>query len=298
MGGVMLEATLLRMALVAYALAWIAQATSLWRARQAPLPRVRAVGFRTGGVGIQGPAASIGLMLLLAGLALHTASLVTRWTSLGHGPFTTMHEILSSNLWSLTLVLAVAALAVREVRGAWLAAAPVLLVLALWLLLADSRAGHLPPTYDTILLYLHTLVGKLFLGLLLVAVALSALPWLRGTAIGGRLTRAWADGGTSDARFDELAHRFAAFAFVFDTLMLIVGAVWAQDAWGRWWAWDPLETWAFLTWLALAACLHARVAIRPSPRVFGAWLACVFTIAFLTFFGVPFISTSPHKGAI
>jgi hypothetical protein len=60
---------------------------------------------------------------------------------------------------------------------------------------------------------------------------------------------------------------------VFDTLMLIVGAVWAQDAWGRYWAWDPLETWAFASWLALAAALHARATLRPAPAVFGLWLA-------------------------
>ena len=278
------ETSLLRLALVAYALAWAVQAL---RPRTAPT-----IGSSTTGATPLAP--GLGLTLLITGLALHTVSLAARWTTLGHGPFTTMHEILSSNLWSLTLVLALAAVIVREVRAAWLAAAPVLLVLALWLLMADSRAGHLPPTYDTILLYLHTLVGKLFLGLLLVAVALSAVPWLRGTLIGARLMR----DAPADVRCDELAHRFAAFAFVFDTLMLIVGAVWAQDAWGRWWAWDPLETWAFLTWLALAASLHARATIRPSPRVFGAWLACVFVIAFLTFFGVPFLSTSPHKGAV
>ena len=101
-----------------------------------------------------------------------------------------------------------------------------------------------------------------------------------------------------DRRLDELAHRFAAYAFVFDTLMLIVGAAWAQDAWGRYWAWDPLETWAFLTWLALAAALHARATLRPAPVRFGVHLAIVFALAFLTFFGVPFISTVPHQGAV
>ena len=62
--------------------------------------------------------------------------------------------------------------------------------------------------------------------------------------------------------------------------------------------WDPLETWAFLSWLALAAALHARATVRPSPATFGVWLGLVFVLAFLTFFGVPFISTVPHKGAV
>ncbi len=234
------------------------------------------------------------LAALLLALGLHTLALALRWQALGHGPFTTMHEILSSNLWSLALVFALAALALRDVRAAWPLAAPVLAVLGLWLCLADPRPGHFPATYATPLLYLHTLVGKLFLGLLLVAVALGLVPVLRRTAPGAR----WLAAAASDARLDELSHRFAAFAFVFDTLMLIVGAVWAQDAWGRYWAWDPLESWAFVSWLALAAALHGRATLRPTPALHGLWLAGVFAIAFLTFFGVPFISTAPHKGAL
>ncbi|MCU0941824.1 MAG: cytochrome c biogenesis protein CcsA [Hydrogenophaga sp.] len=232
--------------------------------------------------------------LLAVAVALHTASLSMRWSALGHGPFTTMHEILSSNLWSLSLVLLVSWWVVREVRPVVMVAMPVLLVLAFWLLMAPAGAGHLPATYDTPLLYIHTVVGKIYLGLLLVAVALGGVPLLRKTDWGHRRFSAAPD----DARLDQMAHRFAAFAFVFDGLMLIVGAVWAQDAWGRYWAWDPLETWAFFTWLALATALHARATLRPAPALFGAWLLGVFTLAFLTFFGVPFLSTAPHKGAI
>ncbi|MDP4299114.1 cytochrome c biogenesis protein [Leptothrix discophora] len=235
-------------------------------------------------------------VLLLAALAvtLHTVSLGLRWATLGHGPFTTMHEILSSNLWSLALVYGVSAAAIPVLRRLWLAVLPVLAVLAGWMLLADARPGHLPPTYETVLLYLHTLVGKLFLGLLLTALAWSAVPLLRTSAAGRRWTAALPE----DRRCDAMAHRYAAFAFVFEGAMLTVGAVWAQDAWGRYWGWDPLETWAFLTWLSLAATLHARITFGPSPVRFGLCLVGVFVLAFLTFFGVPFVSTSPHQGAI
>jgi len=80
--------------------------------------------------------------------------------------------------------------------------------------------------------------------------------------------------------------------------MLIVGAVWAQDAWGRYWAWDPLETWAFLTWLVLAFSLHLRFTVKTTPRTGAILILGVFAVAFLTFFGVPFISKAPHKGAV
>jgi ABC-type transport system involved in cytochrome c biogenesis permease subunit len=227
-------------------------------------------------------------------VALHAVSLGLRWVSLGHGPFTTMHEILSSNLWSLSLVYAIGASLSPALRRLWTAVLPVPALLAIWLLLADARPGHLPPTYETVLLYLHTLVGKIFLGLLLTALAWASVPLLRLSALGRRWTSALPD----ERRCDQLAHRCAAFAFVAEGAMLTVGAAWAQDAWGRYWGWDPLETWAFLTWLALAATLHARVTFRPSPIRFSLCLIGVFVLAFLTFFGVPFVSTSPHQGAI
>ena len=236
----------------------------------------------------------VALAALAAAVGLHTLSLTLRWQLLGHGPFTTMYEILSSNLWSLSLVFLVAAWALREVRGSLGVAAPVLVVMGAWMLMANAAPGHFPATYTTPLLYLHTVVGKLFLGLLLVAVALGLVPTLRRTGWGARLFA----GAAPDQRLDALSHRFAAFAFVFETFMLIAGAVWAQDAWGRYWAWDPLESWAFVTWLALVATLHARATLRPTPAVHGLWLLGVFVIAFFTIFGVPFVSTSPHKGAV
>ena len=231
--------------------------------------------------------------LLELAVSLHTLSLVLRWAEQGHGPFTTLHEILSSSLWSLALVFALCSLRVRELRLAFVTAMPVWLLLGSWLLITDSARGHLPPTYDTPLLYLHTLVGKFYLGLLLVAMALGLLPALPRCAAVQR----WL-GEVDPARLDELAHRFAGLAFVFEWLMLVVGAVWAQDAWGRYWAWDPLESWAFASWLALGAALHARATFRPPPGRFGVWLVACFALAFLTFFGVPYLSTSPHKGAI
>lgn len=233
--------------------------------------------------------------LLALAVALHTGALALRWQALGHGPFTTLHEILSSSLWSLALGMALAGTLLREVRAAQPLAAPLWWLLIAWLLIANPAPGHLPPTYDTVLLYLHALVGKLFLALLLLALVLALLPWVR---------RRWPHATRwhslpAEARFDHLAHACAAFAFVCQTLMLIVGAVWAQDAWGRYWAWDPLERWAFVTWLALAAALHARSTTPgAAARRFGPWLAAVFALAFLSFFGVPFLSQVPHQGAI
>jgi cytochrome c-type biogenesis protein CcsB len=60
------------------------------------------------------------------------------------------------------------------------------------------------------------------------------------------------------AVLDKMAYRTIAFAFPIWTFAVIAGAIWAQDAWGRYWGWDPKETWAFITWVIYAGYLHAR----------------------------------------
>jgi len=234
------------------------------------------------------------LALMLLGLLLHTASIALRWDRLGHGPYITLFEILSSNIWSLLLVFSLAYWRLPSVRPSAAVVMPILFLVMGWLLMTNPGEGHLPATYHTIWLFIHIGFGKVFLGAVLVAVGLSGIILLRKTAFGlQRFASLPVDGALS-----ELSFRFMALGFIFESLMLVAGAIWAQDAWGRYWAWDPLETWAFLTWLVLAISLHARVTYKLSPPVGAVLVLGVFVVAFLTFFGVPFVSTSPHKGAV
>jgi ABC-type transport system involved in cytochrome c biogenesis permease subunit len=153
--------------------------------------------------------------------------------------------------------------------------------------LADPQSTPLPATYANPWLWAHVLAGKLFLGCCLVAssLAATALLGLAGSAM-------------RKPQLDQIAWRWLMLAFLFHSAMLITGAVWAQDAWGRYWAWDPLETWAFATWLAMVFAFHVRVSYRLSAAVERLLIVGVFLLAFLTFFGVPFLSSAPHKGAV
>jgi ABC-type transport system involved in cytochrome c biogenesis permease subunit len=72
----------------------------------------------------------------------------------------------------------------------------------------------------------------------------------------------------------QLSYRLVAFVFPLWTFSVIAGAIWAESAWGRYWGWDPKETWAFITWVAYAAYLHARVTVGWKGRR-AAWL-CLF----------------------
>ncbi len=214
------------------------------------------------------------------GLVLHAASLALRWQRVGHGPFINLYEILSSNLWSLQLAFVIFLVLASSARKTGRFVVPVLALMLLWLLATEPRDSYLPATYHTVWLYFHVVTGKLFLGLLLLATA--AAIFESGVRAGGS---------------EATSFRLLAFAFCFQSLMLVFGAVWAQDAWGRYWAWDPLETWAFVTWLGVIFVLHWRLG-HAGRRVYAGLVLACFVLAFLTFFGVPFVSTAPHKGMV
>ena len=79
---------------------------------------------------------------------------------------------------------------------------------------------------------------------------------------------------------DQLSYRLVAFVFPLWTFAIIAGAIWAEAAWGRYWGWDPKETWSFITWILYAAYLHARVTAGWKGRK-AAWLSLIAGSAYL-----------------
>jgi ABC-type transport system involved in cytochrome c biogenesis permease subunit len=233
------------------------------------------------------------LALLILGLLLHTLALALRWERLGHGPFVTMYEILSSNIWSLALIYTLASLWIRQIRPAAALVMPVLFLMMGWMMMTNPGGGLLPSTYNTIWLYIHIGFGKIFFGSVLVALGLSGVILSRALAGNNRFARM-----PDNVSLEELAYRFLMLGLIFDTLMLMAGAIWARDAWGRYWSWAPLESWSLMTWIFLALAIHLRLTLKPRHTVSALLVVGVFALGFLTFFGIPFITQAPHKGMV
>ena len=225
------------------------------------------------------------MMFLIAATVSTATAIAIRWYEVGYGPFLTLYEILLSNVFSLALIVSIAyglSPATRYGTGYSLL---VILILLVWALVSSPDPGQLPATFESIWLWLHVGLGKVFLGTLLVAFGL-AIAALAGAE------------GLNRESINESAWQYASFAFVFDGAMLLSGAIWAHDAWGRYWNWDPVETWALVTWLTLGLCLHARRTWRVPQRLGWIMIVGVFVLAFLTLFGMPFLSLGPHKGIL
>ncbi|MGD8569315.1 MAG: cytochrome c biogenesis protein CcsA [Gammaproteobacteria bacterium] len=234
------------------------------------------------------------LGFLVLGVMLLAIAISARWMRIGHGPWISLFELLMSQLWSLGLIFMLLYWRLPGLRPSAVIVLPVMWILGSWVLTLEPNASHFPATYYNTWKWVHVGLGKIFLALLLAAVGLAGVLILRQTQRG----KIWFRSMPSDAIVDRFAWRFMMLALVFDSLMLIAGAVWAQDAWGRYWAWDALETSAFLTWLFLAIGLHVRLSYRVPPLVSGLIIIGIFVMAFATYFGTPYLSPAAHKGMV
>jgi cytochrome c-type biogenesis protein CcsB len=232
--------------------------------------------------------------LLAAGIGLHTFAIGARWERIGHLPVGNAFEMLSANLWGLMVAVGAGFLIIPRLRAFMAPLMPVVIMVMAWMLLKPTDESLLPPTYKTIWLYIHIAFIKLFLGCAFIALGLGALVLLRKRF--GQ--SAWAGRVPGDAELDQRGYRFMALALIFDTCGIVAGAIWAQNAWGRYWSWDPLETWSLITWLTIGLSLHVRASFKTTPATNALLVVAVFVVAFFTFFGVPFVSTSLHKGQI
>ncbi len=269
--------------LAAYMLATLLAVYGVVRARSGPA-----------GAAVTRTYESAVLLLITAGVLLLTISLAVRWLRIGHGPFVNLFELLISQLFSLGLVYAIAYWRLPVIRPTAVVVMPVLLLMGAWVLMIEPVDSAYPPTYYNKWLWAHVGFGKFFLAFCLVGAGLAGIILMRGIQRLAPFFRSL----PPDKVLDHLAWRFMILALIFDSLMLIAGAVWAQDAWGRYWAWDALETSSFLNWLFIGAALHARLTYRIPIRVGALAIIGIFVFAFFTYFGTPFVSEAAHKGVI
>jgi cytochrome c-type biogenesis protein CcsB len=231
------------------------------------------------------------VLVTAAGLLPHGIALTLRWSAVGHGPYMLKYEVLSSNAW---IAIAMLVVFVRS-RPAWASLAVVALPASILMvgfgLFSSPEARDLPPTLRSMWLVFHVLFNKLAVGAFVLSLG-AAIVLLRKL------------GGASDRTLDRLpgpeiieAHmvRFVGFGFVFWTATIVAGAIWANESWGRYWGWDPIEVWALVTWLAYGSLLHARLFFRLAARN-TAWgtLGC-FALSVLTVFVFPFLIPSLHS---
>ena len=256
-------------AMAVYTLAFLAHAVETAWAVKVPNEDTKTLDYkRTENVSRVATAMMIlGFILLFVGVA-------TRGISAGRVPWGNMYE------FSITGALAFTGAylgALRKYDLRWLGllvSISVLLTLGTAVTVLYVPSAPLVPALKSPWLVIHVSTAIISGGVFLLAnVIAAAYLYLDKMEAKGERT-AWAKRLPSLEVLDQLSYRLVAFVFPLWTFSVIAGAIWAESAWGRYWGWDPKETWAFITWVAYAAYLHARVTIGWRGRR-AAWL-CLF----------------------
>jgi ABC-type transport system involved in cytochrome c biogenesis permease subunit len=218
-----------------------------------------------------------------SGAALHAAGLAFWWHAVGHGPYMTPFEVLSSNAWCVAAGQLV--LVWREPRLSRLDAVvyPAVALLVAVALAAGLHAAPLPVVMRSGWLVLHATSYKLAFAASVLATAAS-------------LFRAWQGRAGADDVIDERAHRWLGWTFVFWTIGMLLGSAWGFDVHGEFWTWDPVEIWSLGTWGLLGIALHVHRFYAPGARVQAALDCACFAVAAFTLFGSPYLGGSMHTG--
>ena len=208
-------------------------------------------------------------------LILVTAYLGIRMYVTGHGPFSNQHEFAVSFVWGI-LVAYLVALWRFKIRMLALVVLPVAACLLLYAFQMGAEVEPLVPALqNNLLLTVHVGFAILAYGAACVSFGAAVLYLLYPKI---KLK-------TSRETFDEMGYKAAVVTFPLLTIMILVGALWADTAWGAYWSWDPKEVAALVTWLIYGAFLHARVA-RGWRGTKSAWLLVIgFAAILFAYFG-------------
>jgi len=203
------------------------------------------------GESVSSTAGRYGTILTVNAFAFLTASLVFRWIAAGHGPFSNMYEFSLAFAWGALALYLYFELRYR-LRTLALLVLPIAMGLLIYATTLPSEITPLVPALQNdLLLTVHVAVA---------IIAYGAFALAFGTAILFLVQRRdsirWLPRSTV---LDEMGYKAVMVGFPMMALVIILGALWADIAWGQYWSWDPKETASLVTWLIYGGYLHARV---------------------------------------
>ena len=200
----------------------------------------------------------MGVFLTVLGFLLSVIGVIGRGLAAGRAPWGNMYEFTTM---ALVFVVAAYLLMVWKAGLSWLGLPVTLLVTVgngLAVTVFYVAVAPLVPALHSVWFIIHICAAAIAGAAFNVGGLMSILYIVKKRAedrgqVSGYLARL-----PSARRIDLLTYRFHAFAFPLWTFTVAAGAIWAEYAWGRYWGWDPKETWALVTWVIYACYLHAR----------------------------------------
>jgi cytochrome c-type biogenesis protein CcsB len=250
-------------------------------------------------------------LLVVISNILFTATLLTRWISEGYFPLSNLYESLIFLSWGIsTLHLFIEFQTQSRLIGS--ISTPLMFFLSgfssLTLPTEMQKALPLVPSLQSNWLMMHVSMMMVSYATLIVGSLLSLLylAFISFTASSVQVSIENADTSSVVLQqnssklslletVDIWSYRIIGLGFPFLTIGIISGAVWANEAWGSYWSWDPKETWALITWLVFAIYLHSRLLKGWQGKKAAVLGSCGFFVIWICYLGVNFLGKGLHS---
>lgn len=235
----------------------------------------------------------ISRLIFIVAFLLHTANIIARAVETGHTPIVSHHETITFFSWSV----ACCYLSFRwrytvKNLGVFIS----ILVLALMLVAAFSSRTviSLPPMMQSWWLPIHASVTLFADGFLAIACIGGIMYLLQERELKQKRFGLFYSRLPSLESLDKLNHHCLSIGFPLYTLGLITGSLWAKQAWGAYWHWDPKETWSLVTWFLYAATIHQRFTVGWRGRRVAILSIIAFLSVLFTLWGISFLLEGIH----
>jgi cytochrome c-type biogenesis protein CcsB len=251
------------------------------------------VAFRYTGFGDwAGKAASVSVLL---GVLVHSSAIILRWVEsyqvgfeYGYAPHASMYESIVFFSWVIMVLYIILEFKYKK-KVFGVVVAPLCFLAIVFSIQGMLSMGPLVPDGGFNFLELHVLTGLICYVTFIVAFVTSVMYLIKKwredkSGMVGRLP--------SPKTFDEITYSTIKAGFPFLTACIIIGAIWANSAWGTYWSWDPKETWAAFTWLFYAALLFVRYKPGWRGSKFAIMSIVVFSLSGLAYWGSNYIFSS------
>lgn len=234
---------------------------------------------------LKGALSKLAATIVTIGFASHTLAFLTRYVEAGYTPVTNLHESLSFFAWMIIGVLLAANLKYEiKVLGAFLTS--IALILMLFAFALPKEILPLAPVLKSFWHPFHVTFAFLGNAIFTLAFCCGVMYLVQEHQLKSKKMGVISRRLPSLKVLDDLNYQALTFGFPLLTLGIITGAVWAEYAWGRYWGWDPKETWSLITWFLYAAMLHQRLTVGWRGRKAAIMAIVGFFSVLFTFLGV------------
>ena len=226
-------------------------------------------------------------ILFVAAFALHSLFIIVRGAKAGRLPLSNQFEFANAFAWGVALMLMILR---GRLKGDWLsvAAMPMTLLVMTYAALQPMEIHDLMPA-----------LRSGWFGIHIGSAVLSYSSFVLAGCVGLRYLIVSKKNGEGEKQkleqMDYLSYRLVAFGFLFLTIVILSGAIWAEQAWSSFWTWDPKEVWALITWIIYAVFLHLRLVAKHKGARMAWFLVIAVPVVFFTFAGVNTLIPGMHS---